>query len=61
MNQDKINKLQILSLELNTDLCILKNAIKNGDNNDLNISDLIDSIEKTYTMSDEIRKIVVEL
>lgn len=61
MNQDEINKLQILSLELNTDLCILKNAIKNGDDNDLHISDLIDSIEKTYKMSDEIRKIVVEL
>lgn len=61
MNEDEINKLQILSLNLNTDLCILKNAIKNGDDNDLHISDLIDSIEKTHKISDEIMKIAAEL
>ncbi len=61
MNQDEINKLQRLSLDLNTDLCILKNAIKNGDDNDLHVSDLANSIENLYTMSDKIRKIVVEL
>lgn len=61
MNEDEIRKLKIAALELNTDLCILKNAIKNGDDNDLHVSDLVDSIEKLYKMSDEIMKIAAEL
>lgn len=61
MHENEIHKLQILSLELNTDLCILKNAVKNEDENDLHISDLVDFVEKIYKMSDEIRIIATEI
>lgn len=61
MSQDEIHKLQRLSLELNTDLCILKNAVKNQDDNDLHISDLSNFLEKAYKISDKIMKIAAEL
>lgn len=61
MNQDEIIKLEKLALDLNTDLCILKNAVTNNENNDLQLSDLIDFVEKAYKMSEEIRRIAAEL
>lgn len=56
MNQDEINKMEDLALNLNTDLCILKNALKNGDDNDLELTDLVDFVEKMYQVSDELRE-----
>lgn len=61
MDEDEIRKLKIAALELNTDLCILKNAVTNNTDNDLQLSDLIDFVEKIYKMSDEIRRIAAEL
>lgn len=59
MNQEELRKAEILSVDINTDLCILKNAIKNSDNNNLQMSDLIDFIEKIYKISDEMRNIFI--
>lgn len=61
MNQDEISKLQRLSLDLNTNLCILKNAVTNNEENDLYISDLIVFLRRMYKISDEIMKVVAEL
>lgn len=61
MNQDEIDKLERLALDLNTDLCILKNAVRNDDDNDLHISDLIVFLKRMYKISDEIMKIAAEL
>lgn len=60
MNQDEINKLERLALKLNIDLCILKNAVTNNDDNDLQISDLIIFLKRMYKISDEIMKIAAE-
>jgi hypothetical protein len=57
MNQEEILRLENLAVDLNTDLCILKNAIKNNDDNDLQITDLMDSLEKIYKISNKIREI----
>ena len=61
MNQDEVSKLQSLSLDLNTNLCILKNAVMNNEENDLYISDLIVFLKRMYKISDEIMKIASEL
>lgn len=59
MNQEELRKAEILSTDINTDLCILKNAIKNSDNNNLHMSDLIDFIERIYKTSDEMRNVFI--
>lgn len=61
MHQDEINKLARLSLDLNTNLCILKNAVINNDENDLSISDLIVFLRRIYQISDEIMDIASNL
>lgn len=57
MNQEEHSKIEILSIDINTDLCILKNAIKNNDGNDLLISDLTDFVDKIYKSSNEMREV----
>lgn len=59
MNKEEFAKVEILSIDLNTDLCILKNAMKNGDDNDLQMDDLVDFMEKIYKLSKEMRDVFV--
>lgn len=59
MNSEELSKVEILSIDINTDLCILKNAMKNGDDNDLQTEDLVDFVEKIYRQSSEMRTIFV--
>lgn len=58
MNQEELSKIEILSIDINTDLCILKNAMANPDN-DLVIDDLIGFIERIYNASNEMRNVFV--
>ena len=57
MNQEEISKIDELTLYLDTDVRILRNAITNPDNDDLQIFDLVDFIEKISKTSMEIRNI----
>lgn len=57
MNIKELSKVELLSIDINTDLCILKNAIINPADNDLHISDLVDFVEKIYNASNEMRNI----
>ena len=59
MNAEELAKVEVLSLDINTDLCILKNAMTNPDNNDLLISDLVNFVEKIYKASDEMRNVFI--
>lgn len=56
MNQQEIEKLDELTLDLNMDLCILKSAVTCFDD-DLEISDLINFVQKLYKTSNKIRGI----
>lgn len=60
MTDEEIFKIESFAININTDLCILKNAMKNNDNNNLEIDDLISFVEKIYNISDEIIKIFVK-
>lgn len=57
MNQEEQIKVEILSVDINTNLCILKNAIINHDENDLQISDLINFVKRIYNSSNEMRDV----
>lgn len=59
MNNEELSKLEILSIDINTDLCILKNAMKNDDDNDLQTDDLVDFVEKIYNLSNEMRAVFI--
>lgn len=59
MNQEEISKVEILSIDINTDLCILINAMKNSDDNNLEIDDLILFVDRIYKASNEMRNIFV--
>lgn len=56
MDKAEIQKLDNLTLELSMNLCILKSAVTCFDD-DLEVSDLIDLIERIYTTSAEIREL----
>lgn len=58
MTDEELGKIEILSININTDLCILKNAMTNQEN-DLHITDLTDFVEKIYKASNEIRNVFV--
>lgn len=58
MTDEELSKIEILSININTDLCILKNAMTNQEN-DLRIDDLTDFVEKIYTASNEMRNVFV--
>lgn len=60
MNDEDLRKIEVLSLNIKTDLCILKNAMKNNHNNTLEIGDLISFVERTYSTSDEVLNIFVK-
>lgn len=59
MNQEELSQIEILSIDIHTYLCILKNAMANPDDNDLVIDDLIDFVGKIYKMSAEMRDVFV--
>lgn len=59
MNQDEINKVEVLSVDINTDLCILKNAMMNSDDNNLEIDDLICFVVRIYKLSNEMRNVFI--
>ena len=59
MNQEDLSQIEILSIDINTDLNILKNAMSNPDDNTLVMDDLVDFVERIYKMSDEMRKVFV--
>ncbi len=59
MNQEELSKIEVLSIDINTDLCILKNAMTNPDDNDLAIDDLIDFVERIHKASNEMRSVFV--
>lgn len=59
MNSDELSKIELLSIDINTDLCILTNAMKNSDNPDLQVLDLIDFVERIYKASNEMRTVFV--
>lgn len=35
MTDEELSKMEVLTININTDLCILKNAMKNNENNNL--------------------------
>ena len=55
MNQEELQKLERLSVIINTDLCILRNAVTNCDENDLQWHDLTDFVNKIYKKSNKMR------
>lgn len=57
MTDEELLNIEILSINISTDLCILKNAMKNNDNNNLEIDDLILFVERIYNISEEIMNI----
>lgn len=59
MNNDELSKIELLSVDINTDLCILTNAMRNSDNNNLEIDDLILFVDRIYNSSNEMRNIFV--
>ena len=56
MNQEKVLKLEELSIEIHTDLRILNSAVNSHDE-DLQVSDLVNFVEKMYKISNEISEI----
>lgn len=60
MTDEELFKIESLAININTDLCILKNAMKNNDDNNLEIGDLIHFVERIYNKTDEILNIFVE-
>lgn len=59
MTDEDLRKIESFTININTDLCILKNAMKNNDNNTLEIGDLILFVERIYNISEEIINIFV--
>lgn len=59
MTDEELSKIEYLTIDINTDLCILKNAMKNNDHNNLEIGDLISFVERIYNITDEIINIFV--
>lgn len=59
MNNDELSKIENLSIDMNTDLCILKNAMVNPDDNNLEIDDLICFVGRIYELSNEMRDVFV--
>ena len=57
MNQEEIERIDELTIDLNTDLRILKNAVTNPDNDDLYMHDLVDFVEKISKISEEVRNV----
>jgi hypothetical protein len=59
MNEEELSQIEVLSIDINTDLCILKNAMTNPDDNTLVMDDLVDFVAKIYKTSDEMRNVFV--
>lgn len=59
MNNDELSKIEVLSIDINTDLCILINAMKNTDDNNLEIDDLILFVDRIYSTSNKIIKVFI--
>lgn len=59
MNNDELSKIEVLSIDINTDLCILISAMKNSDNNILEIDDLIVFVDRIYSASNEMRDVFI--
>lgn len=57
MNREELDKVESLSIDINTNLCILKNAMTNSDCNDLQIYDLIDFVRRIYDSSNKMREV----
>lgn len=55
MNENQIDRLDVLTLELNNDLAVLRSAVK--DNLDLEVCSLEHFVERIYKDSEEIRNI----
>ena len=60
MTDEELFKIESFAININTDLCILKNAMKNNDDNNLEIGDLILFVERIYNTTDEILNIFVK-
>lgn len=60
MTDEELFKIESLAININTDLCILKNAMKNNDNNNLKIDDLILFVERIYNSSDDIINVFIQ-
>jgi hypothetical protein len=56
MNKEQLQKIDWLTLDLNMDLSVLNSAVMSF-NDDLQICDLINFVERIYKTSDEIREI----
>ena len=56
MNKDELFELERLSVDINTNLRILKNAVTNCDDNDLQWHDLTEFVDKIYEKSNEMGK-----
>lgn len=59
MTDEELFKIESFAININTDLCILKNAMKNNDNNNLEIGDLISFVERIYNISEEVINVFV--
>jgi hypothetical protein len=57
MDQEELYELERLSIYIDTDLRILKNAVTNCDENDLEFHDLTEFLGKIYEKSNKMRKI----
>ncbi len=56
MNKEQLQKLDNLTLDLNMDLEVLNNAVRNSDD-DLTVCSLINFMGEVYKISNEIRDI----